>query len=114
MTVLDVEVAARHLRMDPDADTADVLSKLEEAEDVAMVYMGRRVYATAELMAAAVLAGDAGTEPMVITPSIRAGILLILGRLYAHREDVVVGASATELPQGAEALLRPHRVDMGV
>jgi len=114
MTVIDIAVAMRHLKMDPDDDSTEVLSKLEDAEDIAMTYMGRRIYATPDLLAAGVLNGDAGDDPIVIKPGIRAAILLILGRLNSHREDVVVGVSATELPQGAETLLRPHRVDMGV
>lgn len=45
-----------------------------------------------------------------IPEPVRAAILLTLGHLYEHREDVVVGPSANELPRGAEALLFPYRV----
>ena len=45
-----------------------------------------------------------------IPEAVRAAILLTLGHLYEHREDVVVGPSANELPRGAEALLFPYRV----
>lgn len=41
---------------------------------------------------------------------IRQAILLTVGHLYANRESVVVGTIATELPQGAYALLFPYRV----
>lgn len=41
-------------------------------------------------------------------------MLLTVGHLYANREDVVVGASAVDLPQGARALLWPHRIGLGV
>lgn len=37
---------------------------------------------------------------------------LILASLYEHREDTVVGTTATELPLGAAALLRPLRVSI--
>ncbi len=45
-----------------------------------------------------------------IPEPVRAAILLTLGHLYEHREDVVIGPSANELPRGAEALLFPYRV----
>jgi len=46
---------------------------------------------------------------LVVNPSILSGMLLTLGHLYANRSDVVVGAQAIELPQGAKVLLRPYR-----
>lgn len=47
--------------------------------------------------------------------AIKAAILLHLGRLYANREDVIVGTSAVKLPIGhAEYLLRPYRVHLGM
>jgi uncharacterized phiE125 gp8 family phage protein len=45
-----------------------------------------------------------------IPEPVRAAILLTLGHLYEHREDVVVGTISSELPRGAEALLFPYRV----
>jgi uncharacterized phiE125 gp8 family phage protein len=45
-----------------------------------------------------------------IPEPVRAAILLTLGHLYEHREDVVIGPSANELPRGADALLFPYRV----
>ena len=44
-----------------------------------------------------------------VPEDIQQAVLLIVGRLYAHREDVVVG-SATRMPLGAESLLGPYRV----
>lgn len=45
---------------------------------------------------------------------IKAAILLHVGSMYEHREEVVVGSSAAKLPVGAEALLRPRRVQLGM
>lgn len=45
--------------------------------------------------------------------AIEIAILLILGTLYEHREDVVVGTSIVRLPQAAEHRLQPYRI-MGV
>lgn len=52
---------------------------------------------------------DGGT-PM--PKSIRAAMLLIVGHLYANREENTETALAA-LPLGVEALLRPHRVLLG-
>jgi len=47
--------------------------------------------------------------------SIKAAMLLYLGQLYSVREDIVVGTIATRLPAGGvEALLRQHRVALGM
>lgn len=41
---------------------------------------------------------------------IKAALLLIIGKLYEHREDVVSGTIMTQLPAGADALLSRYRV----
>lgn len=46
--------------------------------------------------------------------SIKAAILLTIGSLYEHRETVVVGGVVTQLPWGAEQLLRRHRIQLGL
>lgn len=43
----------------------------------------------------------------------RAALLLVLGHLYANRETSVEKA-LSEIPLGAEALMRPHRVLLGM
>ncbi len=50
---------------------------------------------------------------IVTNTAIEIAILLILGTLYEHREDVVVGTSIVKLPRGAEHHLQPYRI-MGV
>lgn len=66
---------------------------------------------------------NAGYAPSADSPSdltsgipsdIICGMLLHLGSLYAHRETVVVGQTATSLPWGAEQLLRMHRIDLSM
>mgnify|MGYP003543873164 FL=1 len=49
-------------------------------------------------------------DGMVVNEAIKAAVLLIVGSLYAQREDVVVGVSVEQLPNGAEWLLAPYRV----
>lgn len=56
-----------------------------------------------------------GDSPAVDVPyAIKAGILLLIGTLYAHREHVVVGHITQPMPWGVEALLRPYRVLLGM
>ena len=49
-------------------------------------------------------------DGMVVNEAIKAAVLLIVGHLYAHREDVVAGVSVAKLPNGAEWLLAPYKV----
>lgn len=49
-------------------------------------------------------------DGMVVNEAIKAAVLLTVGSLYAQREDVVVGVSVAQLPNGAEWLLAPYRV----
>lgn len=138
MSITPIEVAMHHLRADED-DEADVQRKLEAAEEIAAQYMGRAIYPDAETCRQAFVEaqekmrelvednqGVIGlddsfvyhellmqTRGVVMGPAIEAGVLLILGTLYAHREDVTVGFSATELPIAATHRLQPYRI-MGV
>ena len=49
-------------------------------------------------------------DGVVVNDQIKAAVLLIVGHLYAHREDVVAGVSVAKLPNGAEWLLAPYKV----
>lgn len=49
-------------------------------------------------------------DGMVVNEAIKAAVLLIVGSLYAQREDVVIGVSVAKLPNGAEWLLQPYKV----
>lgn len=46
----------------------------------------------------------------LIPSVIKHAILMMVGQMYEHRENVVVGTIATELPKTFEYLLHPHRV----
>ncbi len=113
MNVISTDEAMRHLRAEDD-DRADVELYLAAAEDSASQFLNRRFYADADLLAAAVLDQSAGADPIVITPAIRAACLLIAGSLFATREAVVIGATATELPIGPRQLMMPYRIGLGV
>ena len=49
-------------------------------------------------------------DGMVVNEAIKAAVLLIVGHLYANREDVLAGVSVAKLPNGAEWLLAPYKV----
>lgn len=113
MNAIPTDEAMQHVRAEED-DRAHVDLLLAAAEDSAAQFMNRRFYADAASLAAAVLDATAGLDPILINPSIRAACLLILGSLYANREDVVVGVTSAALPMGSRSLLTPYRVGWGV
>lgn len=114
MPLLTPDQALAHLRADADqVDAQDLQLKLTAAELMACEYLGRSVYADQAALDAAMLAGTAGDAPMVCNDLVRAAILLILGHLWANREDVTTGAPV-ELPNGSRSLLAPYRKGMGV
>ncbi|WP_313489172.1 head-tail connector protein [Stutzerimonas nitrititolerans] len=113
MPVIDMSIAREHLR-DPEDDEAYLVALLSAAEDRAAHYLNRRFFGDVHEMEAAVANGTAGDRPIIINPSITAACLLILGHLYANREDVVTGTIATDLPMGSQALLTPYRVGWGI
>lgn len=56
------------------------------------------------------LPGDGTHFIGVIPEGIRAAMKLTLGSRFEHREDIIVGVSAQEMPQAAKSLLWPRRV----
>lgn len=113
MNAIPTDQAMQHVRAEDD-DREHVELLLAAAEDSAAQFMNRRFYGDAESLASAVLDGTAGADPVLINASIRAACLLILGSLYANREDAVVGTSFSELPMGSRSLLTPYRIGWGV
>lgn len=113
MSVIDIEKAMKHCRaLEDDRDL--VQTYLDAAEDHAAQYLGRRFFEDQQALDDAVAAGNAGDNPIVINRSIEAACLLILGRLYANREDVVIGVMVSDLPRGSDHLLHPYRIGLGV
>lgn len=157
--LIDLDTAKAHLNVTVDLEDADITLKLEAAEQSALEFIGRNVYADMDALtaaqdaapvtlaaaSAAYLAATAAAasivngvdrdmalfgaveaytqaqtaarrtyQGIVVTSAIKAAILLILGSLYANRENEVVGAPVAALPMGAYALLQPYRVGMGI
>ena len=105
--LLDIATVKLHLRETDTAEDALIGIYILAAEEFAMQFLGRTIYATE-------LAQGLDTAGIVINPAIQAALLLIVGKLYACREDAVVGVSVTQLPNGAEYLLQPYRTGVGV
>lgn len=105
--LLDLATVKLHLRVDDSAEDALIGLYVTAAEEFAMQFLGRTIYATE-------LAQGLDTAGIVINPAIQAALLLIVGHLYANREDVLAGVSVAQLPNGAQYLLQPYRIGMGV
>ena len=114
MALVSVELARASQRIEIGEEDVLVEFYLSAAEQIALDFLNRKVYSEEAELEAAVLAGDAGVDPIVVNRAIQAAILLIFGQLHSHRENVVVGLTTAELPQGARSLLRPHRRVVGV
>jgi uncharacterized phiE125 gp8 family phage protein len=54
------------------------------------------------------------SPPPDVPGDIKAAMLLMLGSLYANREQVVAGQAAVVLPWGADQLLRRKRIDLSM
>lgn len=111
--LVTLEQAKAHLRVVNDFEDEDIRLKLNAATRMAIAYLDRDVYATQAELDEAVAAGTARPSPLLAIEDdmemVRAGILLMLGDLYANREETVTGTIATQLPTGARACLRPLR-----
>lgn len=114
MHLITIEQARQHCRAD-GADDAMLELYGGAAEGAAQQFLNRRVFPGADSMAAAVLDGTAGIDPILVNDSIRAAVLLMLGHLYRTREEVQGGDGATvQVPMGAHSLLWPYRIGLGV
>jgi len=95
--------ALAHLRVDGVDDADDITLKLLAAERIAAQFLDRPVFASHSALDAAVAGGALLDQPLVADELVKSAILLILGHLYASRED------GGELPVAARALLRTYR-----
>lgn len=87
MTVVTLDEAKAHLRVDGTDDDADIALKLAAAEDDVARYLDRPLPWT-----------DADGTPVAVPPAVKAAILLVLGDLYANREVSVIDATYAENP----------------
>ncbi|SDR19048.1 Phage gp6-like head-tail connector protein [Paraburkholderia fungorum] len=113
MALVDLSLALGFLRQDAGVEDDVVQALLDGATQSAVDYLNRQVFEDDDAMAAAVAAGTAGDNPMVVNGAIKAAILKSTAELYSNREDSSV-SKLVELPFNARTLLRPHRIIPGV
>lgn len=105
MTIITLEVAKLHLKVDTTDDDTMIEIYLGAAERAAMNYCNRTIYG-AEGM-------GSDLDGVVINDAIKAAILLNLGHLYVNREGVDT-VQKQELPLGIQSLLQPYRIGIGM
>ena len=105
MALVDFELVKKHLRVLHDDDDTEIAAYQAAAENIAVEYLDRPVYASVEE-----IPSGADAYAMVITPAITAAILLLIGDFYENREaDPKLDGDAV-LPRPVRALLAPWRV----
>ncbi len=105
--IVDLPTAKLHLRVDHADEDLTIGIYIGAAEARVSEYLNRTIYADAT-------AQGTDTEGIVANDAIKAALLLIVGHLYANREDVISGPAAVALPKGSEFLLFPYRTNLGV
>jgi hypothetical protein len=102
MAKIDLPAAKLHLRVDSADEDTLITAWIKAA------YLGvegrifRKVYEAGETIP------EEDTTGIHVNEAINAAVLLIVGHLYANREDASVGATAAALPMGSEFLITPY------
>lgn len=106
MSIVTLAEARQHLRIDDTADDAMLQLYLDAVEIAMAEHLNRSLYESD--------VGDDATG-LVLTVALRAAILLQVGALYAHREEVtVVTGTVLRLTEVVARLVDPYRLEMGV
>jgi hypothetical protein len=113
MSLITLDEAKLHLRIDHNFDDADIQLKLDTAEEQAINFLERQVFLTEDALNQAVLSNTAGDRPMLINSSFKSAVLLLLGHLYENREETS-SANSSNVKYGFERLLIPYRINIGV
>lgn len=92
--MLDTTRIKQHLRVEHDDE--DTLIEGYKAASIAYIeqYCDRKIVET-----------PASPCEMAMTADLEQAALLLIGHWYAHREEVVIGTSTANLPNGVESLL---------
>jgi len=105
MTIITLEVAKLHLKVDTTDDHTMIAIYLGAAERAAMDYCNRTIYGAEGV--------GSDLDGVVINDAIKSAILLNLGHLYVNREGVDT-VQKQELPLGIQSLLQPYRIGIGM
>lgn len=105
MSLVDIALVKRHLRVDFEDDDTEIEAYQAAAESIIEEYLDRAVY------------GDGGSAPsdddgtaIAVNAAITAAILLVTSDLYEKRESDTWEADGAVLPKTVRALLAPYRV----
>ncbi|QKC99184.1 head-tail connector protein [Mesorhizobium sp. NZP2298] len=104
MSLLDIDLVKKHLRLDFLDDDDTIAAYQAAAETIVTEYVDREVYAEGGEPS-----GDDGTA-IEVTPAITAAVLLLVGDLYENREADPESKGDAVLPRAVRALLAPYRV----
>ena len=105
--MIDLALVKLHLRVDGDEEDALIGVYVQAALGHAMQYLNRRLIATED-------AREGDCDALVINADIQAAVLLLVGHLYANREEEAANTHIARLQFASHNLLVPYRLDMGV
>ena len=100
---LTLERVKGYLRVDDDTENDLITAQITAAREFAERYENRLLVARA---ATDVL----NTDYYAPGELEKAAMLMFIGHLYEHRESVIIGDTAVEMPLGATRLLDQYRV----
>ena len=92
-----------YLRVNDETEDALITTQITAAREFAERYENR-------LLVARTSTDVAGTDYFVPGEMEKAAMLMFIGHLYEHREAVIIGETAVEMPLGATRLLDLYRV----
>ena len=108
MSLITLEAAKLHLRVDHDNEDMLIQLFIDAAEQSTADYLERSIYPDAPS-----LANANDVSGIVVNAALMAVVLLQLGNLYANRE-AITNAAAAELPLGVRHMLQPYRYGVGL
>lgn len=100
---LTLERVKGYLRVDDDTEDDLITAQITAAREFAERYENR-------LLVARSAEDVAGVDYFTISELEKAAMLMFIGHLYEHREAIIIGDTAVEMPLGATRLLDQYRV----
>lgn len=104
--MLGIDIVKTHLRVDFD-----------DEDELISLYISAAITNAESFLDRALIKSESeriNPDDLVINDSIKAALLLIIGTLYANREQEITGLTTSELKFGVKALLTPYRAKLGV
>lgn len=102
MAKIDLAAAKLHLRVTESDEDTLIAAWIAAAYSNVEGRIFRKVYDTGATIP------EEDTSGIHVNEAINAAVLLIVGHLYANREDVITGATSMAMPMGSEFLITPY------